>query len=318
MELQFTFYTIALAVVKTFVLMGVGYLLYRTKVIDGKFTDTLSIILVRVIFPALIVSKMITYFSFSGYPGLWVLPLFAIAFSLIGMALGLIAFPFLKGFSPKKEFVASSGFQNCGYLPMTLLLFAFQGAIEEKLLIYLFFFIIGFNILMWSIVPLVLSGDIKKGFSAKVMLNPPVLATVFSLFWVAVAGKGSMPSILMDPITRLGQAAFPIAMITLGAYLSMHQAHKPERIMPLVTCGVIKLVLLPVIVFSALFFLPLNGDMKFFLFLESIMPTAVSLVVIGSYTGADNRFFSSVIFYTHVVAIFSIPLWLALFHAVMK
>jgi predicted permease len=43
------------------------------------------------------------------------------------------------------------------------------------------------------------------------------------------------------------------------------------------------------------------------------MPTAVSLVVIGSYTGADNEFFSSSIFYTHLVAIFSIPLWLAVF-----
>jgi predicted permease len=44
------------------------------------------------------------------------------------------------------------------------------------------------------------------------------------------------------------------------------------------------------------------------------MPTAVSLVVIGSLTGSDNRFISSSIFYTHVVSLFTIPVWLVIYN----
>lgn len=316
MELNFTFLTISTAVIKIFVLAGIGYFLCRAKVIDGKFTDTLSLLLVRIIFPALIISKIIAHFSFAEESNWWLMPIWAIAFSLTGMLMGYLVYPAFRQFDSKKEFISSCAFQNCGYLPMTLILFAFKGAVADTLLIYLFFFITGFNIIVWSIVPLVLSGEIKKGMNSKVFLNPPILATIFSMIWVAVFGRGSMPAVLMDPVTRLGQAAFPIAMITLGSYLCMNRAHRPEKIAPLVACVGIKLFIFPAIVLAVLFVLPLSGIMKFFLFLQSIMPTAVSLVVIGSYTGADNRFFSSAIFYTHLIAIVSIPLWLAVFKAV--
>jgi predicted permease len=318
MELNFTFLTISSAVIKLFILMSAGYILCALKVIDEKFTDTLGMLLVRVIFPALIISKIITDFSYADYRNWWVFPLLAVIFAAAGMLIGVLARFLFKGIGPEKEFIASCGFQNCGYLPMTLIMFAFSGATEDRLLIYLFLFIVGFNLLMWSLGPLFFAGGVKKGFKHKLLLNPPVLATVFSLLWVAIGGKGSMPAILMDPVTRLGQAAFPLAMITLGSYLCSHRAHDPERIFPLAVCGIIKLIVLPAIVLGALLMLNISPDVKFFLFLESLMPVAVSLVIIGSFTGADNKFLSSIIFYTHIAAIFTIPLWLAVFNAVGK
>ncbi len=313
MDIQITFYAIASSIIKLFILMLVGYILCLRKIIDDKFVDTLSLLLVRVVFPALIISKTVTHFSFIEYPLWWVLPLSAILFSAIGALLGMIIYPVLRNFNSQKEFICSSAFQNCGYLPMNLILFAFAGALRDKLLIYTFLFIVGFNFVMWSFVPLFLSGK-KSGMPKRdILLNPPVIATVFSLCVVAFAGKGSIPSIIMDPLRQLGQAAFPLAMITLGAYLYRHKAHNPENKAALFAGGAIKLFLFPLIVLTALYFAPLAYDYKFFLFMESIMPTAVSLVVIGSYVKCDNKFFSSSIFYTHLIAIFSIPFWLVIF-----
>ena len=86
--------------------------------------------------------------------------------------------------------------------------------------------------------------------------------------------------------------------------------------MPILAGAGVKLVLFPAIVLVLLRWVPIGFDYKFFLFLQAVMPTAVSLVVIGSYTGADNKFLSGIIFYTHLVAIFSIPLWLAAFNMI--
>ena len=313
MEIQFTFYTIAIAVVKLFILMLVGYVLHRLKFIDDKFTDMLSLMLVRVVFPALIISKTITHFSFTEYDYWWILPLSAIAFCLVGMIMGMVVYRFLKGFRSRREFICACAFQNCGYLPMNLILFSFAGMMRDRLLIYMFLFILGFNILMWSLVPLFLSGRLRSGFKMRIFLNPPVVATVFSLIWIAFMGRGSMPPLVMDPMRQLGQAAFPLAMLTLGAYLHMYQAHNPQDKKALIACMITKLLLFPALVLMVFILVPFNSDYKFFLFLQSIMPAAVSLVVIGSYTNSDNKFFSSSVFYTHVAAIFSIPLWLTVF-----
>jgi len=318
MELNYTFYTIALAISKLFILMAAGYILYRFRFIDDKFTDTLGLLLIRVIFPALIISKTVSHFSFTEYPYWWFLPLAAIMFSLTGMLMGWVISGFFRGFSAKKEFMSSCAFQNCGYLPMNIILFSFTGLMADRLLIYMFLFIIGFNLLVWSLVPLFLSGKLKSGFRPSVLFNPPVVATVFSLLWVSVLGRGSMPSVFMDPLKQLGQASFPVAMLVLGAYLCRYEAHNPGNRLPLAACVVTKLLLFPLLVLAVLKWVTLGADYKFFLFLQSLMPTAVSLVVIGSYTGADNRFFSSSIFYSHLAAIFSIPLWLAVFEAVIK
>jgi predicted permease len=318
MEFQFDFHTIAIAIIKLFVLMAVGYILYWRKIIDDRATDMLSMLLIRVIFPALIISRIITHFSFKEYSYWAFLPFCAIVFGLTGMAIAAVFYRFLKGAGPKKEFICSCSFQNAGYLPMTLIAFSFAGAAGDTLLIYTFLFSAGFNILMWSLVPLFLSGKLKSEFKMSVLLNPPVVATVFALLWVTVLGKGSMPLVLMDPLRQLGYAAFPLGMMVLGAYLCRYQAHDIRDKVPLITCVGIKLLLFPALVLLALVWTPLNPELKFFLFLEGTMPTAVSLVIIGSYTGADNKFLSGSIFYTHLIAIVSIPLWLAVFHAVVR
>ena len=319
MELHFTFYAIAAAVIKLLILMFIGYMLYRLKLFDDRFTDTLSLLIVRVAFPALIIAKTTTYFSFTQYAWWWTLPLCAIVFSLAGMSMGWIAKKCFTGATAgTKEVMCSCGFQNCGYLPMNLILFSFTGALADRLLIYMFLFIIGFNILMWSLVPLFLSGKLRRDFNVRVLLNPPVVATIFSLLWVALAGKGSMPPVILGALEQLGQTAVPLSMLMLGAYLCRYQGYRPENPGLLTTCAAVKLLLFPALVLPVLAFAPISYDYKFFLFLESIMPTAASLVIIGSYAGGDNKFFSASIFYTHVAAIFSIPLWLAVFKLLVK
>jgi len=318
MYFDFSFFTIATAISKIFLLMAAGYALYHFRVIDARFNDMLSAVLVRLLFPALIISKTVGHFSFTAYGAWWILPLSAVFFALGGMLVGRWVHALVKNGVPKKEFMCSCGFQNCGYLPMNLILFAFAGEIGDRLLVYVFLYSMGFNLIMWSLVPFFLTGKIRSGFRLKALLNAPVVAVLISLTWVGIFGRGSIPHILADPLRILGEASFPVAMLTLGAYLCQHRVHDPGGKMPLVMCAAAKLVLFPAIVLLALMWLPLSYEHKFFLFLQGVMPTAVSLVVIGGYTNADNRFFASSIFYTHLAAVVTIPLWFGVFHALIK
>lgn len=313
MEISFTFTTILEAIIKLFVLVLLGCVLRGRGLIDDRFTDVLSLVLIKLFFPALIFSKIITHFSFNEFSNWWVLPLAAILFSTVGMALGLLVHRVFGGTFPRNEFIAGCGFQNCGYLPMNIIFFSFAGLVQDRLLVFLFLFTMGFNLLMWSMIPSFLSPDRKGRPAIKDLLNAPVVATILSLLWVRFFGTGSVPSVLLNPLQQLGQASFPIAMITLGSYLVRYGSHMPDKKLP-VSAGVItKLVVFPALVLAVIAFLPFGPDYKFFLFLQAAMPSAVSLVVIGSYTRADNGYLSSAIFYTHLVSLLTIPLWLGIF-----
>ena len=328
MEIYFSFADIVSAIAKLFLLALAGYVLRHRNIIDDKFIDTLSAVLVKLIFPALIIYKTVSNFSFSDFPFWWVLPLAAVIFSVSGMVMGRLIFPFFSGkrsdgetsveeSSPKREFIAACGFQNSGYLPMNIILFAFAGLTGDRLLVYMFLFLTGFNLLAWSFLPIFFErksrGEIKLG----TIFNPPVVATIVSLVWVGLFGKGSIPAVIFDPMGQLGHAAFPVAMITLGAYLSRYKAHLPEN-KNLVVAGVVtKLVVFPALALCVLSLIPMGEGYRFFLFVEALMPSAVTLVVVGSYSRADNGYLSSVIFYSHIAAIFTIPLWLGIFKILM-
>jgi malate permease and related proteins len=328
MDIQFTFVGIVAAVVKLLMLALAGYVLRHRNIINDKFSDTLSDILVKLIFPALIIHKTVSNFSFSDFPFWWILPAAAVVFSLVGMALGAGVFSlFSKGGAsgedtgfvkkPKREFIAGCGFQNSGYLPMNIILFTFSGMTGDVLLVYMFLFLTGFNLLIWSFLPLFFERKSRKDMKLGSLLNPPVVATIVSLLWVWLFGKGSIPAVINDPMGQLGQASFPIAMIVLGAHLSRYKAHLPDR-KALVAAGLaVKLLVFPALVLAAINFIPMSAGYRFFLFVEAIMPSAVTLVIVGSYSGADNRYLSSLIFYSHIASIFTIPLWLGVFRVFM-
>jgi hypothetical protein len=265
------------------------------------------------VFPALIISKTIDNFNPESFSYWWTLPLAAILFSLSGFFLIAFGFRMFPGIKDKKEFICCGTFQNCGYLPMNIIYFSFTGMLKDRLLVFLFLFIAGFNFLMWSLVPIFFSGGFKNKIKTELLLNPPVLATVFSVLWVLFPGKGAMPSLILDPLRQLGYASFPMAMLTLGAYLCRYSAFNPEFRKPVFSVSFIKLFIYPLAAFVILKFVNIPGDYKFFLFLQSTLPTAVSLVIIGSYTGANNKFIASNIFYSHLIALITIPLWLAAF-----
>ncbi|MBF0215505.1 MAG: AEC family transporter [Candidatus Omnitrophica bacterium] len=318
MEIHFTSSTIALAVVKLVILMAAGYILYLRKIINDCFVEDLGQLLVKVVIPCLVASRIIMNFDYAGYSDWWRFPLFGMGYSVFGMLLGFVVSKYLVKNSPVKEFMCSVGIENCGYLPMNLIIFAFSGEFQNRLLIYTFLFMTGFDMLVWSVIPLFLKGDLRGSIKPGIFVTAPMIAIVFSLSWVAVFGKGNFPGLLMDPMSMIGGMGFPMGMIVLGAYLCKHKAIVPQKSTAVIASIFLKLLAFPIIMIILLHVCRVQTDVRFFLFLEAIVPTAVSLVIIGAYTGADNAFFASVIFYSHLFAVFTIPLWLEFYRFIYK
>jgi len=308
----YDFYSLISAIFKIFFLLGLGYLLYVKRLIRKETADGLSNILIWVCVPALIFTKITSTFNPFDFPKWWILPICSIAMAFLGLGIGYLFQRPFRDFNARREFMASCAFQNSGYLPMTRVVFACSGQFCDRILVYIFLFLMGFNITIWSFAPAFLSKDIRRNFRPTAILNAPVIATILSILWVILLPGRRLHNIIYDPLVMLGNSSFPLALIVLGAYLAEYRGFSSENWKALTACLSSKLVFLPALIFILLRFLPLEQDLKFFILLESTMPVAVSMVVIGQYAGADNRFLSGAIFYSHLLAILTIPLWLNL------
>ncbi len=309
----YNFHSIAYGILKIFFLLAIGYALYAKKIIKRDSIGDLSSILIWACFPALIFTKITSTFDPFVFPKWWILPISSMIMAFIGLGVGYLFQRPLKGFKSGREFMMSCAFQNSGYLPMTLVAFVCTGAFCDKVLVYIFLFLMGFNVLIWSFGPAFLSGNLKGNFKLSAVLNPPVTVTILSIVWVFLMGKGSVHNLVFDPLAMLGDSSFPLALIVLGAQLAAYRGFKSENWGALATCMFAKLIILPIIALGLIRCLPLPYALKFFIFLEATMPAAVSLVVIGQYVNADNRFLSGMIVYSHLLAIITIPAWLLIF-----
>lgn len=309
----FSFQSIALGIIKLFVVLVIGYTLSRANVLKKDAVRALSDVLVWACLPALIFAKTTYSFSPAEYPLWWFLPVCAIAVSFLGLAAGYFFQKPVRKFDSRRDFMISCAFQNSGYLPIALVSFICSQDICDKVLVYIFLFLIGFNMIIWSFVPAFMSRQPNGRFNPRTLFYPPFIATVLAVLSVFVFGKGWVPLIIYEPLNSLGSTTYPLALIVLGAYLSEHKGVIPDSWSALASCLFAKLVFLPAAVLIILRYIPVDPSYKFIILLESAMPTALSLIAIGNTVPIDNKFLSGIIFYSHLLAIITIPVWLAAF-----
>lgn len=309
--------SIIIGIIKLLLLAAIGYVANKKNIINTNAIHSLNKIVLWVCLPALIVSRTIASFNPGTMRYWWILPLVSLAMSALGGLLGYMVQGAFNGDFPRKEFISSCAFQNCGYLPMALVVFICSGAYCNLLLVYIFLFITGFNLVFWGMMPVYLSKNNEK-IELKSILNPPLIAMVFSVSSVFIFGTGWLPQIINSPLDMLGSSTFAIVLLALGAYLAEQGEYVPRKPVFLAACISIKLLILPLAVLGILMLIPMDISFRFFIFLQSLMPVATSLVIVGLYKDADNRFYSFAIFYSHLFAILTIPLWLLVFQMIVK
>jgi len=316
-EQFYNYQSTTLGVLQLLIIVAIGFVLSVKKLINKDGCNALSTLLIWVCLPALIFTKITVSFDPLASPTWWFLPICSILMAAVGMLVGYGVLFLLPSFKARRELMLSCGFQNCGYLPMALIAFVCSGEACNMFLVYVFLFIIGFNITIWPFSMAFLQKDFRKNFKWHTILNPPAISTIIAIGTVFIFKNSWLPAAIGEPLKLVGDASFPLALILLGAMLKEHGGYHLGRAGALAGCLIAKLVLIPIVCLIVLKFLNLDPMYTFIIFLQSTMPTAVTLVVIGDAAHADVRFLSSTILYTHIGASMTVPVWLMIFNQLM-
>ena len=148
----------------------------KKNILGEAGLDILSRLVIEITLPILIFCQLVKDFSFSLYPDWWIFPLLSILITIAGLLVGYLFLGFIRGPQHKMQFLSLVTFQNSGYLPLALVAALLPKDKMDTMFIYLFLFLLGFNLVMWSFGVYMLSFHERKKFELGSLFSPPVVA----------------------------------------------------------------------------------------------------------------------------------------------
>ncbi len=280
---------------------------------EARVLDFLAFLLINFSLPFLAFSRIIENFKVAEAPSLGIFLLISLAIFMGGLFLGL-AFPLGKEKQLKREFISMVSFQNCGYLPLNIAIFLFSGKLQERMIIYTFLYILGFDMIMWSVGSFYIFKRKEERFNFKSLFTPPIVGTLLGLLLVSTNLKRFFPTLLLTPLKMIGEVSFVLSMLVLGGWLArVELVGFFQRFFLLLEASFLKLVVLPLFFLILLGYFKVSSLLGFFIILQASMPSAVSLPIVVNLRKADSVFVSQGVFLTHLFSILSVPFWLSLY-----
>jgi predicted permease len=302
------------AVAQIFALGAIGFILVRKKAVDEAGLNMLSRLVINIVFPCFIFSQLARNFSFQLYPRWWIFPLASFAVTAAGLIAGFIFCGLIRGSQHKHQFVSLIAFQNSGWLPLALAASLLVGEELKFFLVCLFLFLLGFDLLVWSLGVFLLSRHLDAKFELRGFFNPPVVANLLGL---AAAGLGInrlIPEAALKPLEMLGSCTLPLAMLVVGGNLAAIRLGKVDR-KAVCLLALAKLIILPLAGLFLLGKMRLGGPAGLLILMQLAMPPATSLSLITRHYQREDLLISQGLFYGHIFSIVTIPLFLSLYYA---
>lgn len=264
--------------------------------------------------PALIFCQLIKDFRFDLYPNWWIFPLLSIGITLLGFLVGFIFVGLIKGQQHKIQFLSSIGFQNSGFLPLALVAALLPKGQLETMFIYLFLFLLGFNLLMFSIGVYILAFSQERKFELLSLFSPPVLTTLAGLLLVFLGWNRAIPGFIFKPLSMLGDCTLPLAMLVVGGNLAqIHLGQIDKKAIFLMSLA--KLIILPLLGLGLMLKFKLPELLGLLIIIELAVPSATTSSVIIRQYKKEDLLISQGIFFSHILSVITIPLFLSLYLA---
>ncbi len=292
------------------VLMLVGLLLMKIRLLDEPTCRKLSSLVVNVANPAMILYSAIVD---STIPGSELLMTAAIAVGMFAMLLviGAILPKLLKTEGQDASaYSLMTVFSNIGFmgLPLVAVLFG------SSALLYVSVFIIPFNILIYTYgVALMQQPDPvtgKSSFSMREIINPGVVASVIAVAVYLLHIR--LPEVIAVPTEYLSNLTAPLSMMVIGASLADVKIKEFFTDTRLLAFSFIKLLVVPVL--TCFFLKPLIGDgvLLGVCIVMTGAPVASMTVMMAQQYGGEYTLISKGIALTTILSVVTIPLVFAI------
>lgn len=284
-------------------IMALGFLLGKLKLISNKTNRELANLLLTVFMPASL---------FMAFPSSYDENLFSLFLSGLGagavvmLILIILAKIIFNKSWMKGELINESQFalifNNATFLGYPIVVSTFG---PSGILAYCGF-IIAFNIALFSYGIWLFERKITPKLFLNILLNPNIIAVILGM--ILFIFNFNLPNFIMDAVGYVGNATTPLSLICIGYMLSEAKLIKVFKKWRLMLTAIIQLTLGPLVTWGLLSILQFPAEVIAVCTLIQALPTATSLGLFAIKYGGNAAESSELVTISTIFSIFTMPL----------
>jgi len=279
------------------ILMAIGFILARRKLLDDRGTQQISKILTNLVIPASIVSSLQQPYQ----PGIVHDILWSVFIAALTIAVSILAGYFVLPKGRPIDMYALV-FTNTGFIALPLI----QNVIGNTGVIFLAVYMLTAAFAQLTYGRVLLSGNPNGVRWKEFAASPAVIGPVVGL--ALYFGRITLPSLIGEPVRFLAQANTLLAMIVLGSYIGQSTLTRVFRDRRAYWIAFFGLILLPLLCLMAIRLLPVgNRTLEMSLLIAVSCPAAANLALLGRDFGGDYEYGRRLVIVTTLLSFVTIP-----------
>lgn len=290
-----------------FLLIAVGYIASRIRMLNEDGTRQLTNLLLVIITPAVIIRSFQTPFDVNLVQGLAIALISAVVSHASGAVVTRLIFRHQIE-SRRKVLEFSVIFSNSAFMSFPLLdaILGSQGVLFGSV------YVAVFNIVQWTYGVRLMTGEKKAINWRQTFINPGTvpLFLAFPLFILQIR----LPEIPTEVIRYLSALMSPIAMIIIGAQLSLIHPGSIFTDKSVLLSALLRLLIVPALIVVALVVLPLPLDRTLFLacVIPAAAPTAAGATLFATRYNQDTLLATRTVALSTLLSVLTIPFMILL------
>lgn len=297
-----------------FIIMSIGILCYRKKMISENTGAELSKFLLMIVNPCVILSAFQIEYKPELASGLVISLILAIISNTLGV---IIATLFIRKNPERKEYIVERFavvFSNCGFMGIPLI----QAVVGDIGVFYASTYVAVFNLFTWTYGVSIMKGKMSLKDIIKVLISAPIISIVVGIAIFLFSIK--LPVIIAKPIEFISALNTPLAMIVTGIYLARTNIKNALKNVRIFIVSALRLLIVPAVMLVIFVFIDASNELFAALLIANMIatacPTASSTLMMSRMFERNAEYASMIITVSTLLSIITIPVVMMIFDKV--
>lgn len=287
-------------ILKMSLLLIIGYLCCKIKLVDHAGNKSLSNLLLLVVNPVLVVNALQMEYSARLMKGFLLSLLLGALTHLVGIVISRLLFPKTRSRDYNVE-QFSSIYSNCGFMGIPLI----GSILGNEGILFLTAYLITFNLFSWTHGLVLMTGNTSLKQIKKGLTSPVMFGIVIGLFLFVT--QIQLSSVIKDTVDYIAGMNTPLAMFIAGISLAetnlLHAIKNPR--LYLVTAG--KLLLLPLLMLACFCFLPVEKNILMAILVAAACPAATTGTMFALRYDGNYHYASEIFAFSTLASLITVP-----------
>lgn len=297
-----------------FIIMSIGILCYKKKMISENTGAELSKFLLMIVNPCVILHAFQIEYKPELLNGLVISAILAVVSNTLGV---IIATLFIRKNPERKEYIVERFaivFSNCGFMGIPLI----QAVVGDIGVFYASTYVAVFNLFTWTYGVSIMKGKMNLKDIIKVLTSAPIISIVVGIAIFIFSVK--LPLVIAKPIEFISSLNTPLAMIVTGIYLARTDIKSALKNIRIFAVSALRLIVVPAVMLIVFIFIGAENEIFTSLLIANMIatacPTASSTLMMSRMFERNAEYASMIITVSTLFSILTIPVIMMAFDKV--